>query len=139
MSLRISLKDGEKVVINGAVLRSVGRTDLCIDSKAALLRGREIMDPADATTPARRLYFHTMMAYLDREGAVSHQDEIIAHLKQVASLLPTNEAQFACASFARVVAGMNYYRALGECRTLMRLERDALDRAASAPESAEAA
>ena len=48
MTLRISLRDGEKMVVNGAVLRSVGRTDLAIDSKASILRGREVMAPEEA-------------------------------------------------------------------------------------------
>ena len=55
MTLRISLRDGEKVVINGAVIRASGRTDLAIESKVTILRGREIMSPAEASTPARAL------------------------------------------------------------------------------------
>lgn len=125
MTLRLSLRDGEKVVINGAVLRSLGRTDLCIDNKASILRGREIMSPDEATSPAKQLYFHTMMAYLDPDGAVGHQADVVEALKVVAQSLPMEEARAACASFARKAAAMDYYRALGECRALIRLE-DAL-------------
>src|SRR4028118_1886619 len=72
MTPRISLRDGEKVVINGAVIRASGRTDLAVESKVTILRGREIMSPAEATTPARKLYFHTMMAYLDPDRITEH-------------------------------------------------------------------
>lgn len=126
MTLRISLRDGEKMVVNGAVLRSVGRTDLAIDSKAAILRGREVMAPEEADTPARQLYFHTMMAYIDPDGSAGHHDRIIRSLKEVAALLPSDEARALAASFARNAAGLHYYRALGDCRGLIRLESDAL-------------
>lgn len=126
MTLRISLRDGEKVVINGAVIRVSGRTDLAIESKVTILRGREIMNPAEATTPARSLYFYTMMAYLDPERIEEHHIRVISSLQAVVRLLLGEEARTATASFAKRAATADYYRALGDCRTLMRLEHDAL-------------
>lgn len=126
MTLRISLRDGEKVVINGAVIRASGRTDLAIESKVTILRGREIMSPAEASTPARALYFHTMMAYLDPEGIEQHHRRIVDTLQSVTRLLPCEEGREATARFARRAASADYYRALGECRVFMRLEHEAL-------------
>ena len=119
MTLRIALKDGEKIVLNGAVMRSVGRTELLIESKAALLRGREIMAPAEADTPARQLYFHTMMAYIDPEQQEAHQRGIVDCLGQVATLLPTIEGNRLAMTFAGHAAAMNYYRAMADCRQLI--------------------
>lgn len=126
MTLRISLRDGEKVVVNGAVLRAVGRTEICVESPAAILRGREIMAPGDADTPAKQLYFHTMMAYIDADNTAAHQDRIVESLSKVTALLPTAEASSAAIGYARHAAGMDYYRALADCRVLMRLEAEAL-------------
>lgn len=126
MTLRISLRDGEKVVINGAVIRASGRTDLAIESKVTILRGREIMSPAEASTPARALYFHTMMAYLDPDGVARHHGSIIDTLSAVTRLSTCEAGRKAVASFATRAAGADYYRALGDCRALMRLEHDAL-------------
>ena len=117
---------GEKVVINGAVIRASGRTDLAIESKVTILRGREIMNPAEATTPARALYFHTMMAYLDPDGIAGHHAAILQALPAVTRLTTCEIGREAVASFATRAAGADYYRALGECRTLMRLENDVL-------------
>lgn len=128
MTLRISLRDGEKVVINGAVIRSSGRTDLAIESKVTILRGREIMSPAEASTPARALYFHTMMAYLDPDRIEEHHRQVIATLQSVTRLLNCEQGRAAVASFAQRAAAADYYRALGDCRALMRLEHDALAR-----------
>lgn len=126
MTLRISLRDGEKVVINGAVIRASGRTDLAIESKVTILRGREIMTPAEATTPTRSLYFHTMMAYLDPERIEEHHARIVDTLQAVTRLLPCEQGRAATRQFAQRAALADYYRALGNCRTLMRLEHDAL-------------
>jgi len=126
MTLRIALKDGEKVVLNGAVLRSVGRTELLVESKAALLRGREIMSPEDAVTPAQQLYFHTMMAYIDVDRRDLHQRGVVDCLGQVAKLLASEDANRLAMSFAGHAAGMQYYRALADCRHLIALEREAL-------------
>jgi flagellar protein FlbT len=128
MTLRISLRDGEKVVINGAVIRASGRTDLAVESKVTILRGREIMSPAEATTPARKLYFHTMMAYLDPDRITEHHRQVVAALQSVSRLVPGEDGRAAIASFAQRAAANEYYRALGDCRSLMRLEHDLLAR-----------
>ncbi len=126
MTLRISLRDGEKVVINGAVIRASGRTDLAIESKVTILRGREIMTPAEANTPARALDRHTMMAYLDPDGIAGHHSAILATIPAVASLAFGESGRHAIAKFATRAAAADYYRALGECRVLMRVEEEAL-------------
>lgn len=127
MSLRISLRDGERVIVNGAVLRASGRADVYVDTKAAILRGRDVMRAADATTPARRLYFACMGAYTDADNAVAHQDRIVDELASVMSLSTSVPAKAACAAFAHRVATGDYYRALADCRTLMSIETSAGD------------
>ncbi len=54
------------MVVNGAVLRSVGRTNICVESKATILRGRDVMTVEEANTPARLLYFRPAMMALYR-------------------------------------------------------------------------
>ncbi|MBB6124127.1 flagellar biosynthesis repressor FlbT [Sphingobium subterraneum] len=117
--LRINLRDGEQVVVNGAVLRACGRTALWLENEAAVLRGREVMKPEEANTPARRLYFACMMAYLDPAGRDSHQEAILILLGDLINAVRALHARMACATFARLVAEHDYYRALAECRTLI--------------------
>lgn len=129
MTLRISLRDGEQMIVNGAVLRSIGRTDLCVENNVALLRGSEVMSPEQATTPARRLYYSCMLAYIDPDGAAGHHDDIIGYLAGLVSVLGSPEAKAACAGFARKVATSDFYRALADCRTLIEYEADVFARA----------
>ena len=132
MALRISLRDGEKMIVNGAVLRSVGRTDLSIENNAAILRGRDLMTPEEANTPARRLYFACMMAYVDQGEVASHQDDIIRLVSELIEALQSPEAKSVCISFAQKVATGQFYKALGDCRWLINYESEALGRVDSA-------
>lgn len=125
MTLKISLRDGEKVIVNGAVLRAVGRAVISVESKAAILRGRDVILRDDATTPARRLYLACITAYTDPEHRDLHQDRIISALTEVMAAMPTTAANAACASFAHRVAMSDHYRALADCRDLIAMERAA--------------
>lgn len=133
MTLRISLRDGEKAIVNGAVIRSVGRTELRVENAAAVLRGRDVMTPEEANSPARRLYFACMMAYIDPADLVAHQNEIIRLLRDLMEALASPEAKAVCMSFAQKVASLDFFKALADCRWLISYEAEALgalDRAA---------
>ncbi len=128
MTLRISLRDGEQMIVNGAALRANGRVDLIVENRVAILRGREIMTPDDANTPARRLYLACMLAYIDEPGRAIHQDNIIAYLGDLLGAIESESGTANCLDFARFVALGDYYRALGVCRTLIDYETAALGR-----------
>ena len=70
MPLKLSLKPGEKFVLNGAVVQNGDRRGaLILQNKASVLREKDIMQPDEAVTPARRIYFPVMMMYLDEGEA----------------------------------------------------------------------
>ena len=110
------------MIVNGAVLRSVGRTDLSIENNAAILRGRDLMSPEEANTPAR------MMAYVDQSDLTDHQDNIVRLVSELMGALEAPEAKAACISFAQKVATGQFYKALADCRWLIGYEAEALQR-----------
>ncbi|MEE4452374.1 flagellar biosynthesis repressor FlbT [Novosphingobium resinovorum] len=130
MTLRISLRNGEPVIVNGAVLRAVGRTDLVLENDATILRGRDVMKPQDANSPARQLYFACMMAYIDPADLVRHQQVLLEKLEALLSALQAPEAKGVCVAFAEKVAVGQFYQALAECRWLIAYETEALARVA---------
>lgn len=132
MALRISLRDGEKIIVNGAVLRAVGRMDLCVENTVALLRGRDVMTPDDANTPARRLYFACMLAYIDQGDRTAHQDGILELVRAFMDALEATEARAMCISLVEKIAKGDFYRALADCRWLMTYEAEAMGRPAVA-------
>ena len=75
MPLKLSLKPGEKFVLNGAVVQNGDRRGvLILQNKASVLREKDIMQAENAITPARRIYFPVMMMYLDEAGASKFYD-----------------------------------------------------------------
>ncbi|CAN5411950.1 flagellar biosynthesis repressor FlbT [soil metagenome] len=124
--LKITLRNDEKLVINGAVIRAVGRTELFIENDVSLLRGREVMAPGEANTPARRLYFACMLAYLDPANRETHRESILTLLADLMNALESPAAKALCVGFAHHVGLSDYYRALAECRGLIDYETGVL-------------
>jgi flagellar protein FlbT len=57
MSTRITLRPGERIFINGAVLKSDGRSSFEIVNNVPYLLEHEIMHAQQTVTPLRQLYY----------------------------------------------------------------------------------
>ncbi|MDG2534048.1 flagellar biosynthesis repressor FlbT [Sphingomonas sp. HITSZ_GF] len=124
--LRITLRDGEKAIVNGAVIRAVGRTQIAVENKVSILRGREIMRPEEATTPARQLYFSAMLAYIDPASRDSHHDAVVGLVGALIGAFGAQEAKSACIRFASEIAQGEYYKALATAREVIAFEDAAI-------------
>jgi len=128
MPLKLSLKPGEKFVLNGAVLANGDkRTSLIIQNKACVLREKDIMQPEDASTPARRIYFPIMMMYLDAETADSYYSQFALRMTEFMEAIRDREALALCVDISKDVMTGGYYKALVKCRTLFDFERERLN------------
>ena len=123
--LRITLRDGEKAIINGAVISAVGRTQFAVENQVSILRGREVMRPEEATTPARQLYFAAMLAYIDPDNRTTHQDAVVTLVGTLVARFASPTARSACIAFAHDMAQGEYYRALSAARDLIAFEAEA--------------
>ena len=83
MPLKLSLRPGEKFVVNGAVVQNGDRrAALVLQNKASVLREKDIMQPNEADTPAKRIYFPIMLMYLDDSGRDKAYGEFAARLAE---------------------------------------------------------
>ena len=65
MSLKVELKPHERLIIgNCVVTNSDRRTRLFIDGSAPILREKDILTPATANSPAKRIYLAVQLMYL---------------------------------------------------------------------------
>ena len=127
MLLKLSLKPGEKFVLNGAVLtNSDKRTSLVIQNKACVLREKDIMQPEEATTPARHIYLPIMMMYLDPEGGEQYYNDFALRMTEFMGAIQNHAALAACIEISRNVMGGAYYKALMQCRKLFEFEQERL-------------
>jgi flagellar protein FlbT len=128
MPLKLSLKPGEKFVLNGAVLANGDkRTSLVIQNKACVLREKDIMQPESANTPARRIYLAIMMMYLDGEASEEPYNEFALRMTEFMGAIRTPAVLATCVDISRDVSQSNYYKALIACRKLFDFERERLN------------
>lgn len=123
MPLKLSLKPGEKFVLNGAVVQNGDRRGvLILQNKANVLREKDIMQVEEATTPARRIYFPVMMMYIDENQAPKLYDEFVTRLTEFMTATRNPEALADCVAASKHVLAREYYKALLAARRLVEYE-----------------
>lgn len=127
MPLKLSLKPGEKFVLNGAVVQNGDRRGvLVLQNKASVLREKDIMQPDEATTPARRIYFPVMMMYLDEANAERQYDEFATRLTEFMGVVRNPDVLGDCIAISKHVMAREHYKALMLSRKLIEYEEQRL-------------
>ncbi|OFW99667.1 MAG: flagellar biosynthesis repressor FlbT [Alphaproteobacteria bacterium RIFCSPHIGHO2_12_FULL_63_12] len=131
MALKLTLKPGEKIAINGAVIvNGDRRTEFLVENRASILRETDIMRAEEATTPARRVYLPVMMMALDPSARKTLFAEFDRRLTEFANVLSDPAALSLCLKISASVANGAYYKALGSCRALIEFENERLSHVA---------
>ena len=123
MPLKLSLKPGERFVLNGAVVQNGDRRGvLVLQNKASVLREKDIMQAEEAVTPARRIYFPVMMMYLDEANAHQYFQELSSRLSEFMGAIANPDVRADCVVVSKHVLAREYYKALIACRQLIDYE-----------------
>jgi len=127
LPLKLSLKPGEKFVLNGAVVQNGDRRGvLVLQNKASVLREKDIMQQEQANTPARRIYFPVMMMYLDESGAERYYDEFVRRMSEFMGVIGNPNVLADCVDVSKYCMDREYYKALMLCRKLIEYEDERL-------------
>ncbi len=140
MPLKLSLKPGEKFVLNGAVVQNGDRRGtLILQNKASVLREKDIMQEAEVATPSRRIYFPVMMMYLDETSAHQYYDEFVLRLSEFMAVIENPSVLTDCVGISKHVLAREFYKGLMLARKLMEYEDERLANvAAGLPKSVSA-
>ena len=123
MPLKLSLKPGERFVLNGAVVQNGDRRGvLVLQNKASVLREKDIMQQEEASTPARRIYFPVMMMYLDETAAPTYFEEFASRLAEFMGAISNADVLADCVVVSKHVLAREYYKALMACRQIIDYE-----------------
>ena len=129
MPLKLSLKPGEKFVLNGAVVENgERRATLVLQNKASVLREKDIMQQDEVDTPAKRIYFPVMMMYLSSTSQDGLYDEFVVRMTEFMGVVTNPDLLAECVAVSREVMSGEYYKALLRCRKLIQLEAKLLAR-----------
>lgn len=127
MPLKISLKPGEKFVLNGAVIENGDRRSVMVlQNKASVLREKDIMQQEEVTTPARHIYFPIMMMYLSAKQDDGIYEQFVVRMNEFMSVIQSPEVLADCVAVSRDVMAGEYYKALIRCKKLIAYEEERL-------------
>ena len=120
MPLKLSLKPGETFVVNGAVVRNGDRRGvLLLETRARVLREKDILRPTEATTQAGRAYFAIMQMSLLGEVDGPPYAQAAEAIAGLLAVCESDEDRENVLEISADVASSNLYRALSRCRKLM--------------------
>lgn len=127
MSLKVELKPGERIIIGTALVRSGDqRVRFYIEGAAPILREKDILTPATADSPAKKIYLALQLMYLTaglEGGELTYVALIREFLEAVPSAMP-----FIARINNEVLSG-ELYKALKTAKTLIAYEQDLIDHA----------
>jgi flagellar protein FlbT len=137
-TLKISLKPGEKIYINGAVLRVDRKVSLELLNDVQFLLENHVLQADEASTPLRQLYFIVQIMLMNPDGA----GEALAMFRRSLPLLIASfsdeRVKGGLKEIDRLVGEGHVYEALKAIRALYPIERGILE-GAPVPRAAPAA
>lgn len=119
----ISLRAGERIYINGAVLRVDRKVTLELVNDVNFLLENQVMQVTEATTPLRQLYFVVQLMLMtpqDVSDALAIYCEQYGALRRVSE---NGEILTGLAAINELVDARRYYEALRRIRALFVIEQ----------------
>lgn len=122
MALVLDLKPGERVLIGEALITNEQqRTRLHIEGKVPILREKDIVLPASATSPCQKLYLTLQLMYMGRDPSKLH-DTYFDLVRQIIEAAPSTTPYLL--EINEKVIGGSYYQALKSAKRLINYESE---------------
>lgn len=127
MSLKITLKPHERLIIGGAVITNGDvKNDLIIENTVSILRGKDIMTFKDADSPCRRIYLAIQLMYIDEKHITEHHRAYWDLVKDVLQAAPSQRELIS--NMSEKILYNHYYQALKLARKLIDYEQEVINR-----------
>jgi len=129
--MKVSLRAGELIYVNGAVLRVDRKVAIELVNDVMFLLEGQVMQATEATTALRQLYFIVQLMLMN---PTDHQDADALYGQHHAALKAVCENQEMLEGLAAIddlVGANRYYEALKRIRALFPVEQEILSGTAS--------
>ncbi|HWL84066.1 MAG TPA: flagellar biosynthesis repressor FlbT [Roseomonas sp.] len=128
MSLILKLAPGERLFINGAVVTNGDRRAyLMVETRAQIVREKDVMLPEDAVTPVRRAYFAAQSVLLNAQPALGSMEAFHEQMARLRTVFIKREHVQQLDEAEQHMREGNTYRALSALRDLVLYESALLD------------
>lgn len=134
-TLKITLKPGEKIYVNGAVMKADRKVTVEFLNDVQFLLQNHVLQPEDASTPLRQLYFIVQVMLMNPQGAAATREMFRKSLTLLLANFENEQILSALKHIDQLVSEGQVYDALKAIRTLYRTEEEILDPAAAADAS----
>jgi flagellar biosynthesis repressor protein FlbT len=124
--MSISLRGGERIYVNGAVLRVDRKVTLELINDVAFLLENQVMQVADATTPLRQLYFVVQLMLMSPLDVGEAKEVYRQQRNAILDVSENAEIQRGLQALDEVVEAKRYYDALRKIRMLFDIEQSIL-------------
>lgn len=130
--MHISLRSGERLFLNGAVLRVDRKVTLELLNDATFLLENHVLQVEDTTTPLRQLYFAAQAMLMDPSQAATSRKLFDAMAADLRACLTSQTLQAGLDEACSLMAGDRPFQALKMLRSLFPEEDTIIGKAPSA-------
>jgi len=131
--LKIALKPGEKIYVNGAVISVDRKVSLEFLNDVQFLMQNHVLQPEDATSPLRQLYFVVQIILMNPDGADQAREMFRKSLPNLLDTFKDEAVRSSLKNVDRMVREGETYEALRTIRSLFAQEDVVLGQAATTP------
>ena len=121
--MKISLRAGERVYINGAVLRVDRKVSVELVNDVMFLLEGQIMQASDATSAMRQLYFIVQLMLMNPTDVGAAASLYGQHHAALLAVCENREMLVGLGAIDEMVGGTRYFEALKRIRALFPLEQ----------------
>jgi len=131
MALKIILKPHERFIIGEAVITNGdAKSAFIVENDVPILREKDILTPAAADTPCKRIYLAIQLMYVDEKNLPEHHNTYWELVKDLAEAAPSRKPMLKVIS--ENILNARYYQALKLTKKLIDYEREVTDRVRTA-------
>ena len=120
--MNITLRAGERIYINGAVLRIDRKATIELMNDATFLLEAHVMQTEDATTPLRQIYFVVQVMVMDPAAAPATAQLVRALIEKASQAFETAEIKSGLRTVTDLIVRSRYFEAMKTLRALYGLE-----------------
>jgi flagellar protein FlbT len=136
--MNITLRAGERIYINGAVLRVDRKATLELMNDATFLLETHVMQAEDATSPLRQIYFVVQVMLMDPASAHNTAQLAASLLDKASDAFESQQIRSGLAAVTELIGRGRYFEAMKALRAMYPFEKAEMfpDTEARAPHAA---
>jgi flagellar protein FlbT len=121
--MNITLRAGERLYLNGAVIKLDRKATIELLNDAAFLLENHVIQASDATTPLRQIYFVVQVMLMDPSAARATNELVHSLIAKAMEAFETPEIRAGLKNILGAIARSRHFEAMKLLRSMYPLEQ----------------